>query len=123
MVQFSRSVLGDSIHMTAQFVGPDIMIHCYGGTQPHIGAVSMAYPYVRDGKTHASVSTITMPAHRDNELSQRIAVRACTAAGRRTVALCGIHYDEISAEGIQTVISEALNLCGLCISALLEQID
>ena len=71
-----------------------------GGDRSHIGAVSTAEP---DG----TVQTQTFPGHRDQELSAPWARTLAQRLGCRVCVICGIHYDDLAREDLQTVLAAA----------------
>lgn len=73
-------------------------VSIFGGDLPHIGAVSIV---ALDGVC----STVQFPEHRDGAVSERWA-RALACAGYcPAVVEAGIHYDQISKQGIAAVLS------------------
>ncbi|MCD8131695.1 MAG: hypothetical protein LUE16_10565 [Lachnospiraceae bacterium] len=71
--------------------------HIYGGCLPHIGAVSIVDP---DG----CLTTTQFPGHKDGVVSDKWA-KAIAGAGRLLVTVAaGIHYDNLTKEGIGAVV-------------------
>jgi len=118
-MEISRIIEGRGITISAKYIGEDLNILCCGGDRAHIGAVSLATSCHRGHKTQASVSTITVLAHRDDELSCVLAERFCKALGCTVLVACGIHYDQISPEQIQTVVKETLCMGGEILQGLM----
>lgn len=85
---FACTVLGAPLTARLQPLDGGMRAEIYGGTRPHIGAVSIAGP---DGK----VSTTQFPAHRDGVVSARWAGALAAAGYRPAVVLAGIHYDHL----------------------------
>ncbi len=102
--EFRRCIDGKEILLTYRFIGNDLHLFCYGGDSPHVGAVSLAIPYRNaSGTMSASVSTLTAPNHRDDAISQFLAVRLAKALGCVTLAVCGIHYENATKDLIQKI--------------------
>lgn len=93
----TRTVLGAPLTARVQVVDCGVRAEIYGGTRPHIGAVSMAGP-------EGDVTTTQFPAHRDGAVSARWAQALAGAGLRPAVVLAGIHYDNLSPEGIRQVL-------------------
>lgn len=83
----------------AVFCGEDVSFSFTGGTDPHIGAVSLAvYEPARDS---ATVSTIAVYTHRDDQLASKCA-KAASAALKCTVTVTvGIHIDHAAAQELE----------------------
>ena len=99
MKQFSltRKLMEASITAQAVCMPEGLQIGVYGGTLPHIGAVSVADP-------QGNVTTQQFPGHKDGVVSERWA-RALSEAGYRpAVVTAGIHYDGLSREQIAEVV-------------------
>lgn len=94
------TVLGASLTARVQVVDGGVRAEIYGGTRPHIGAVSIA-------GLAGDVSTTQFPAHRDGVVSARWAGALATAGLRPAVVLAGIHYDDLSPEDIRQVLDAA----------------
>lgn len=91
------TVLGAPLTARVQVIDGGVRAEVYGGTRPHIGAVSIAGP---DG----DIATTQFPTHRDGAVSARWAEALAAAGLRPAVVLAGIHYDGLSPEGIRQVL-------------------
>lgn len=100
---FACTVLGAPLTARLQPLDGGMRAEIYGGTRPHIGAVSIAGP---DGK----VSTTQFPAHRDGVVSARWAGALAAAGYRPAVVLAGIHYDHLDRAGIDQVVQATEHL-------------
>lgn len=89
----------DDIELTAQEVGRDLLLTISGGVR-HIGAVSTAYPE----EDKVGVQTSAVPHHKEHTISEGIALSVARALGRTVTVVMGIHYDDLSREGIQEVV-------------------
>jgi hypothetical protein len=83
-----------------QILCPDQGIHVsiFGGELSHIGAVSIVDP---DG----NLSTTQFAGHKDAAVSEAWAKAMAQAGFRPLVVEAGIHYDHLSPEGIQQVLT------------------
>ena len=93
----TRELMGASITARVICLRSGFQIGVYGGTLPHIGAVSVADP-------QGNITTQQFPAHTDGVVSERWA-RALSEAGYRpAVVTAGIHYDHLSRDQIAAVV-------------------
>lgn len=94
-----------------QFVG-GLHVSVFGGTRPHIGAVSVASPA-------GQVVTTQFPAHRDGVISDQWSKALSKAGYCPNVVEVGIHYDDLNKSGIDAVLAltnEMLNTVLLTLS-------
>jgi hypothetical protein len=84
----------------------------FGGCMTHIGSVSIAEP----GRTPDSTR---FPGHKDYLIGDKWAQTLSAKLNVRTVAVCGIHYDNPAAEGIREITSLAERM----LSEVLRWID
>lgn len=99
--------------ITAQVLQLDQGLHVsvFGGTRPHIGAVSTAPPA-------GSVETLQFPGHKDGVISGRWA-RALSEAGHcPCVVEAGIHYDNLSGGEIDMVVALTEEMLGTILETL-----
>lgn len=96
--ELRRMLYGEPI--TAQVLQLDEGVHVslFGGRKPHIGAVSIADPL-------GACSTVRFPGHRDDAVSARWAAALSDAGYRPAVVEAGIHYDNLSRDGIAGVLA------------------
>lgn len=98
-------------------LGPDCLILLWGGTRPHVGAVSMAQvrPSLRDpSQISASSSVFTFLGHKEDMVAKMMAEELARRLGRNTVVAAGIHWDNLTDSDIKTITA-------LC-QAIMEQI-
>lgn len=89
----------DDIELSEITVGRDLLLLITGGVR-HIGAASTAY---MDGET-ARVMTSAVPHHKEHTISEAIALEVAAALNRTVTVVMGIHYDNLSKEGIAEVV-------------------
>jgi len=105
-----------TIYLETKEIGNDLLIAIYGGDAHHIGGVATAYPtesHYRDAST-VSVSTLTLPGHKDYVVANTAAEKICKALEVPTVVTVGIHYDNASRTEIEEII--------LVVNALVDEI-
>ena len=102
-------------------IGEDLLVAIWGGEKPHIGAVSVARsrPSLRNPETlSATASVICFPAHKEDELAKAVSEILAAALDTSVVVTAGIHWDNISKEGIKKVISNSKILVDLILKAV-----
>ena len=89
------------IHVHSEEMGKGLCVTICGGDRAHIGSVAIAEPrpsLTGDGSISATVSTYNCIGHKDGEVADAIAQALASRLNRRTVVVCGIHYDVVSPE-------------------------
>ena len=107
------TVYENEIHAFVLLTDEGIHISVCGGEKSHIGAVSIIAP---DG----SRSDMQFPGHKDGVITSKWASALHEAGYCPVVACAGIHYDNLSWEGIQTVVSAADQLLSRVLQFLRE---
>ena len=87
------------IELSETVVGEDILLLITGGVR-HIGATSTAYVH----EDQIKVLTSALPHHKEHILTESIAVRVAEALSRTVTVVMGIHYDNLSKEGVAEVV-------------------
>lgn len=93
-----RIVFGAPITARVQPLDGGVRVEIYGGTRPHIGAVSVA-------DSAGKITTTEFPGHREGVVAEQWAKTLAASRFRPTVVLAGIHYDGLDREGIQKVVA------------------
>ena len=104
-----------------QSVGEDLLVAISGGEKPHIGAVAAAQPRpsLKDPSvTSATASVICYVGHKEDDLAKHAAEKLAATFSTRVVVTAGIHWDNLSEEGIQKVIRNSRNLLDLVIDRI-----
>ena len=105
-MKHSKNIGRLTLVLESRTLGADFLLTLTGG-QDHIGAAALAAP---DSEGHVTVSVMTAPGHKEEEIAMRGA-RAVSKALNRTVLLsAGIHLDNISAAEIQEIESGCAEL-------------
>ena len=79
-----------------------------GGGEEHIGSVVLAVPMnsLADPDTiGCTVSVLNVPGHKDEEIARPLDEALCLCSKMPSVAVSGIHFDNIDRQGIDTIIS------------------
>lgn len=117
MQVIERLFAGKKLVLYENIIGNDLILICYGGDQPHVGAIALAQPYCDlSGKNTVSVSIISALGHKDSLIAYHMAERVAKALQCTVSAVCGIHYDGISHEDIAMII----DLCKQMVEEYLE---
>ncbi len=104
-----------------QWMGADLLVGIWGGEKPHIGAVSVAEsrPSLADpARTSATASIFCFVGHKEDELAKMAAEKLAKTLKTHVVVAAGIHWDDISKEGIQKIMDN----CGQLLELILEKI-
>lgn len=94
----------------ARLLGQDMVVHLYGGTAPHIGAIAigLCHPNLKDAtENSATVSVYTMVGHKDDLLARAAAYRIAKALKKTVVVVAGFHLDNITGEQIEQVVQNS----------------
>ena len=103
-------------------IGDDLLVAVWGGEKPHIGAVAVAQPRpsLKDPEvTSATASVICFPSHKDDDLAKTMSEILAATLETRVVVSAGIHWDNLSGEGIEQVIKNSR----LLVELILEKIS
>ncbi len=107
-----------TIYLESKKIGNDLLVAIYGGDAHHIGGVAIAYPsesHYRKATT-VSVSTLTLPGHKDYIVANTAAEKICKVLEVPTVVTVGIHYDNASSKDIEEIIS----VVNILVDAIIE---
>ena len=107
MMIFEKQAGRHTIYLEVKEIGKDLLIAIYGGDEHHIGGAAVAYPtpsHYRDATT-VSVSTMTLPGHKDYVVANTAAEKICKALETPTIVTVGIHYDNATKDDINEILS------------------
>ena len=93
-----RSLMGAALTAYVNCLPEGIHVGIFGGTLPHIGAVSVVDP-------EGNITTQQFDRHRDGVVSERWARALAEAGCFPAVITAGIHYDGLSREQIAEVVA------------------
>ncbi len=94
------------IRAEAAFVGEDLVVMVSGGEKPHVGAVAIGIPrssLANPETVSATASVFAMVGHKEDDLARIMARELAAALKRNVVVTVGIHIDQISPEGIESI--------------------
>ncbi|MHA1771312.1 MAG: hypothetical protein ACTSYL_06805 [Candidatus Thorarchaeota archaeon] len=105
-MKFERHSGSHLISIESRWIGRDLIVAIYGGDAPHVGSISVASvspsPFRSTGTV--SVSTISLPGHKDYVLSGRVAEQLARELGVSVITSIGIHINDATQSDIDTVI-------------------
>lgn len=110
----TESVLGRKLHVLSCRLGEDVHVSIYGGDRAHIGAVSIL-------SENGEIQTVCFPGHRDDAVSVLWCERLKEFGVHAAVVEAGIHYNELSKEGIAAVLAACDGLWNDFRQAFLEE--
>ena len=96
-----------------RLIGDDLLVAIWGGEKPHIGAVAAAHssPSLKDPKVMSTTaSVLCYSGHKEDELAKSAAKKLAAALDTKVVVTAGIHWDNLSAGGIQKVMRNSETL-------------
>ena len=116
MTQFTltRELMGAPITAHAICLPNGLQVTVYGGTLPHIGAVSAADP-------QGNITTQQFPTHKDGVVSEEWARALLEAGYCPAVVTAGIHYDDLSRGQIDQVVALTNEMLAELLDALGKQ--
>ena len=109
------------VEANVRSIGEDLLVAISGGEKPHIGAVAVAQPRpsLKDPtQTSATASVICYAGHKEDDLAKHAAEKLAAAFDTRVVVTAGIHWDNLSEEGIQKVIDHSRLLVDLVVDRI-----
>lgn len=95
------------LEASIRLIGKDLLVAIWGGEKPHIGAVSVAQPRpsLKDPTmTGATASVFCFLGHKEDEPAKAASEILAATLNTQVVVTAGIHWDDISEEGIRKVI-------------------
>ena len=115
----------DGFTVTADIyaLGHDVLVVLQGGT-PHIGAIGIAEPRqsLADPKQRSATSSVfTFPGHKEDGIAKQMAEETARQLGGRAVVVAGAHWDDISPQGINTVLEICARLTGAIVREVNER--
>lgn len=102
------------VQLVAVLCGRDLSVSITGGESPHIGAVCLAQ--YEDERISATVSTICLYGHRDDQLAIMCAKKISSKLKCAVSVSVGIHIDDAAFEEIELLKQN----CVGCVEKLLN---
>jgi len=109
------------LEASVRLIGKDLLVAIWGGEKPHIGAVSVSQPRpsLKDKNvTSATASVFCFVGHKEDELAKAASEILAAALDTRVVVTAGIHWDNISEEGIRKIIRNSEILVDLILEKI-----
>jgi len=106
----------------ARLIGADILVAIWGGEKPHIGAVAAAQsrPSLNDPNvTSSTASVLCYLGHKEDALAKAAAEQLSAALDTKAVVTVGIHWDDLSKEGLRKINMN----CEVLVKAVLRKIQ
>lgn len=106
---------------TTRWLGKDLVVDIGGGDSPHVGSVVLAVPVPsrsRPGHWSASCSVLTVTPHKEEPIARAVATRLTEELGCTTVAVAGVHEDDLDAEGVRAYLELGARLAEELVSRL-----
>ena len=116
------------LEASVRLIGQDLLVAGWGGEKPHVGAISAAQPRpsLKDPEvTSATASVICFLGHKEDELAKSASEILASALNTNVVVTAGIHWDNISEDGIRKIIRNVEILVDLIldkVASLYQQI-
>lgn len=103
----NKTLYGQSVTIKSERIGEDYLVTVTGGHSPHIGSVSTALISERLGQPGCTttVSTYVYPGHKDDRIGNRFAEAISKVVQQKVVVVCGVHFDDLVKNEIDTVIN------------------
>ncbi|MBW1972864.1 MAG: hypothetical protein JRI44_08520 [Deltaproteobacteria bacterium] len=106
-------------------VGDDIAVIIWGGDQPHIGSVAFAAPRPsrKDPKKISSTASVfTLLGHKEDYITKEISEQLSSMLNKNVVVLAGMHWNNISSDGIKVVIKNCKEIAKIILKKIQEEI-
>ena len=110
------------VNAHCRIIGRDILVAVWGGEKPHIGAVAVAHPRasrINPGKTSATASVICLSGHKEDDLARRMAIQLASDLNTHVVVTAGVHWDNLSPDGIRQVLENCESLTRMILQRIL----
>lgn len=107
-------------------VGEDLLVAIWGGQRPHIGAIAIAQlrPSLTDPSlTSSTASVYCLLGHKEDELVKAVSEVLAATLNTSVVVTAGIHWDEITPQGIQRVMENSQILVEMILDRIGEHGD
>lgn len=96
-----------------------LIIHVGNQEGAHIGCCVLGEPYEKQGRVHVTLSTLNRLGHKDDVIAKEYVKAAVMSLEDCVCCICGIHYDDISEEEMQAVIS----WCQMDIKHMIKELE
>ena len=111
------------IEAYVRYVGKDLVVIIWGGERPHVGAVAIAQPRpsLKDPDiTSSTASVFCLLGHKEDELAKAVSEILAASLDATVVVTAGIHWDDITEEGITTVLENTRILVDMILDKIAQ---
>ena len=105
-MKLSKTIGRLTLVLESRTIGADLLLTLTGGEE-HIGAAALA---TFDSEGHVTVSVMTAPGHKEEEIAMRGARTISKALSKTVLLSVGIHLDQISAAEISEIETACIEL-------------
>jgi hypothetical protein len=112
------------IEANVRQIGPDLLVAIWGGDQPHIGAVAIAQPRpsLKDPTQNAATASVfCFLGHKEADLAKKAAERLSAALTTNVTVTAGLHWEGITAAGIQQALDNSEELVEMIIDRISQR--
>jgi len=121
MILIERQIGRIALRLQMIRMGIDACVTLSGGERHHLGAVAVAQIWeslTGKDKLSATISNITLPGHKEDELARKAAARLSAALAANVVVCCGIHLDNIALAEINEIEIMVMDMMDELIAAI-----
>ncbi len=111
--EMQRNLFNHSICLKVGFLDRGMHVLLTGGTQTHIGAVSVV-------NEMGHVQTISLPGHKEYLITEHWSQQLYLASKEPVVLTAGIHYDQLSRQEIEIVMQTVDDMFKKSLKILLQ---
>ncbi len=101
----------------------DYSITICGGEKYHVGAVAVASPHesiADDSKISATVSSVCLPKHKDDEIARIVAKKISSTFNCNVSVSAGVHINNATSDELQILLNNANKLCEKFIATVIS---
>ena len=112
------------IEACVRAIGKDLLVAIWGGQRPHIGAIAIAQPRpsLKDPSlTSSTASVYCLLGHKEDELAKAVSEVLAATLNTTVVVTAGIHWDEITPQGIQRVMENSQILVEIILDRIVKE--
>lgn len=121
--RFTVDEEGYLLEALLQQLGKDFLLSIWGGAA-HIGAVAMAQPrpsLADPARLSATASVFCYVGHKEDDVVKGVSERLAAVLDAKVVVAAGLHWDNLTAGGIEQVKKNVVTLVNRIIAAFNQQ--
>ncbi len=106
-------------------VGSDFLVAIWGGEKPHIGAIAIAQPRTSrkaSERISSTASVISILGHKEGDIAKELAGKLASGLKATVVVTAGMHWSNITKNGILKVEKNSQILVGMILKKLKQQL-